>query len=66
MGPKALKKDSSAVSSFQNAVNVNWLLGECQPGTTEVSYVVFIHLIPNYAYKHFLYIKETKVAMLII
>lgn len=26
MGPKALKKDSSAVPSLQNVVNVNWLL----------------------------------------
>lgn len=47
MGPKALKKDSSAVSSLQNVVNVNWLLGGCQPGTTEVSYVVFILFIPR-------------------
>lgn len=66
MGPKALKKDSSAVPLLQNVVNVNWLLGGCQPGTTEVSYVIFIHFIPDYAYKHLPYIKDTKVAMLMI
>lgn len=66
MGPKALRKDSSAIPSLQNVENVNWLLGGCQPGTTEVSYVVFIHFMPNYAYKHFPCIKETEVAMFMI
>lgn len=66
MGPKALRKDSSTVPSLQNDKNVNWLLGGCEPGATEVSYVVFIHFIPSYAYKHFPYIKETEVAMFMI
>lgn len=66
MGPKALKKDSSAVPSLQNVVNVNWLLGGCQPGTTEVSYVVFIHFIPKLCIQHLPYIKESKAAMSMI